>query len=131
MLIILDGFGLRQEKEGNAIAQANTPNLDRMMNDCPLSKIETSGKFVGLPDGGLLFTTKDGELHARTVTPKFGMPGDTTIETNWAGEFAFTPRSDGRAHLAWSKRFNDDFGYTMTDISMASIGRLDVLVMCT
>jgi 2,3-bisphosphoglycerate-independent phosphoglycerate mutase len=51
MLIILDGFGLRQEKEGNAIAQANTPNLDRIMNDCPLSKIETSGKFVGLPDG--------------------------------------------------------------------------------
>ena len=51
MLIILDGFGLRQEKEGNAIAQANTPTLDRLMNDCPLSKIETSGKFVGLPDG--------------------------------------------------------------------------------
>ena len=51
MLIILDGFGLRKEKEGNAIAQANTPTLDRMMNDCPLSKIETSGKFVGLPDG--------------------------------------------------------------------------------
>ena len=51
MLIILDGFGLRKEKEGNAIAQANTPTLDRMMNDYPLSKIETSGKFVGLPDG--------------------------------------------------------------------------------
>ncbi len=51
MLIILDGFGLRQEKEGNAVALANTPTLDRMMNDCPLSKIETSGIFVGLPDG--------------------------------------------------------------------------------
>ena len=51
ILIILDGFGLRKEEEGNAIAQANTPTLDRMMNDCPLSKIETSGKFVGLPDG--------------------------------------------------------------------------------
>lgn len=51
MLIILDGFGLRKEKEGNAILQANTPTLDRMMKDCPLSKIETSGKFVGLPDG--------------------------------------------------------------------------------
>ena len=51
ILIILDGFGLRKEKEGNAVAQANTPNLDKMMNNCPLSKIETSGKFVGLPDG--------------------------------------------------------------------------------
>ena len=51
MLIILDGFGLRQEKEGNAVALANTPNLDRIMQDCPLSRIETSGKFVGLPEG--------------------------------------------------------------------------------
>jgi 2,3-bisphosphoglycerate-independent phosphoglycerate mutase len=51
LLIILDGFGLRDEWEDNAIAQANTPNLDRMLDECPLSKIETSGKFVGLPDG--------------------------------------------------------------------------------
>ena len=51
ILIILDGFGLRKEEEGNAVAQANIPNLDKMMNNCPLSKIETSGKFVGLPDG--------------------------------------------------------------------------------
>ena len=51
LLIILDGFGLRDEREGNAVAQANTPNLDRMLNECPLSEIETSGKFVGLPDG--------------------------------------------------------------------------------
>ena len=51
ILIILDGFGLRKEKEGNAVAQAKTPNLDKMMNNYPLSKIETSGKFVGLPDG--------------------------------------------------------------------------------
>ena len=51
LLIILDGFGLRDEWEGNAIAQAHTPNLDRLLSECPLSKIETSGKFVGLPDG--------------------------------------------------------------------------------
>ena len=51
ILIILDGFGLRDEKEGNAVAQANTPNLDQMLSECPVSNIETSGKFVGLPDG--------------------------------------------------------------------------------
>ena len=43
ILIILDGFGLRKEEKGNAVAQANTPNLDKMMNNCPLSKIKTSG----------------------------------------------------------------------------------------
>ncbi|SVD21934.1 uncharacterized protein METZ01_LOCUS374788, partial [marine metagenome] len=51
ILIILDGFGLRDEKEGNAVAQANTPTLDKMLNECPVSSIETSGKYVGLPDG--------------------------------------------------------------------------------
>ena len=42
---------MRDEWEDNAIAQANTPNLDYMLDECPVSKIETSGKFVGLPDG--------------------------------------------------------------------------------
>jgi len=51
ILIILDGFGLRDEKEGNAVAHANTPTLDQMLNECPVSSIETSGKYVGLPDG--------------------------------------------------------------------------------
>jgi len=51
ILIILDGFGLREEKEGNAYALANTPILDNLFNNYPYSSIETSGKFVGLPDG--------------------------------------------------------------------------------
>ena len=51
ILIILDGFGLRDEKEGNAVAQADTPTLDKMLSKCPVSSIQTSGKFVGLPDG--------------------------------------------------------------------------------
>ena len=87
--------------------------------------------FIGIPKGvdsdeggGLLFTTKDGELHARTLTPSFSMPGDTLIESNWAGEFAFVLREDNRVHLAWTKRFTDQQGYTMTDVGMASIGLL-------
>ena len=50
-LIILDGFGIREEKEGNAYALANTPILDNLFNNSPMASIETSGKFVGLPDG--------------------------------------------------------------------------------
>ena len=87
--------------------------------------------FVGIPDGadtqdggGLLFTTKDGELHARTLTPNFATPGDTLIEENWAGEFSFVLRDDNRVHLSWNKRFEDQQGYTMTDVGMASIGML-------
>ena len=50
LLIILDGFGLSDKKEGNAVALANTPNLDLISKTNPMSSIETSGKYVGLPD---------------------------------------------------------------------------------
>lgn len=50
-LIILDGFGLRKEKYGNAIAVAGTPNLDKLKKMYPYTTLEASGKFVGLPEG--------------------------------------------------------------------------------
>ena len=50
-LIIMDGFGLRQETEGNAIAAARHPNLDRLWATCPHTQIGASGMDVGLPDG--------------------------------------------------------------------------------
>jgi 2,3-bisphosphoglycerate-independent phosphoglycerate mutase len=51
MLIILDGWGLGKEYEGNAIYQANTPNFDRLIKDYPSTKLEASGLAVGLPEG--------------------------------------------------------------------------------
>ncbi len=51
MLMILDGFGINEEKEGNAIKLAKTPNIDKLMKTCPVTKIHTSGLDVGLPDG--------------------------------------------------------------------------------
>lgn len=50
-LIIMDGFGLRRETEGNAIAAAKHPTLDRLWESCPHTQIGASGLDVGLPDG--------------------------------------------------------------------------------
>ncbi len=50
-LIIMDGFGLAEAGEGNAISQAHTPCLDRLFATCPMTKLEASGEAVGLPDG--------------------------------------------------------------------------------
>ena len=50
-LIILDGFGCREETKGNAIATARTPHLDHLMACCPHTRIGASGMDVGLPDG--------------------------------------------------------------------------------
>lgn len=50
-LFILDGWGYREETDNNAIANANTPTWDRLLNDYPNALIQTSGEAVGLPDG--------------------------------------------------------------------------------
>ena len=51
MLMILDGYGIREESHGNAIAAANKPNLDRLFTKYPFITLEASGEYVGLPDG--------------------------------------------------------------------------------
>ncbi len=50
VLMILDGFGIA-DKEGNAIVAANTPQLDKILKENPVTKIGASGMDVGLPDG--------------------------------------------------------------------------------
>lgn len=49
--MILDGYGLNEKTEGNAIAQAKTPVMDGLMKDYPYVKGYASGLAVGLPDG--------------------------------------------------------------------------------
>ena len=51
VLIILDGWGYREQSNSNAIQAANTPVLDKLKNDYPNMLIQTSGMAVGLPDG--------------------------------------------------------------------------------
>jgi len=50
-LIVLDGLGLREEREGNAVAQATTPTLDHLRATCPEATLKTCGPDVGLPEG--------------------------------------------------------------------------------
>ncbi len=51
VLMILDGFGLNEKTEGNAVSQAKTPVIDGLMKDYPFVKGNASGLAVGLPDG--------------------------------------------------------------------------------
>ena len=51
MLVIMDGFGIRENTYGNAIAAAKKPNLDRIFAKYPHTLIQASGEAVGLPEG--------------------------------------------------------------------------------
>ena len=51
VLMVLDGYGLSDNPEGNAVAMAQTPVMDKLMKECPFVKGNASGLAVGLPDG--------------------------------------------------------------------------------
>lgn len=51
VLVILDGWGMRQETAWNAVAAAKTPNFDRYWKEYPHTLVRTDGRSVGLPDG--------------------------------------------------------------------------------
>ena len=50
-LIIMDGYGVNERHEGNAIFEAKTPNMDKYMAECPNTIVHASGMEVGLPEG--------------------------------------------------------------------------------
>ncbi len=51
VLMILDGYGLNEKNEGNAVAEAKTPVMDKLMAEYPFVRGNASGMAVGLPDG--------------------------------------------------------------------------------
>ncbi len=51
VLMILDGYGLNKNDKGNAVAEAKTPVMDKLMAECPFVEGNASGMAVGLPEG--------------------------------------------------------------------------------
>src|SRR5216683_6010674 len=51
MLVIMDGWGFREDPADNAVCQARTPAFDHLWATCPHALLHTSGKDVGLPPG--------------------------------------------------------------------------------
>ena len=62
MLIIMDGWGLRDEEYGNAIRQARTPNVDYYSHAFPFTRLAASGEAVGLP-GNQMGNSEVGHLN--------------------------------------------------------------------
>jgi len=51
LIVVLDGWGIRAQREANAIAIAGTPNMEALAREFPHAALETSGLSVGLPEG--------------------------------------------------------------------------------
>ncbi len=62
LLVVLDGWGFSESPKDNAIAQARTPNFDRLWSTHPHALLRTSGRDVGLPEGQM-GNSEVGHLH--------------------------------------------------------------------
>lgn len=62
VLMIMDGWGIRDETDGNAIAQAHTPVFDALLNNNPWTRLAACGEDVGLPTG-LMGNSEVGHLN--------------------------------------------------------------------
>ncbi len=107
MLVILDGFGWREETADNAVRLAKTPHFTRLWNACPHALLDTSGRDVGLPTGQM-GNSEVGHLNigaGRVVTQELVRIGDAVDDGSIAKEPAFTDlvaklrASGGTCHL--------------------------------
>ena len=122
--VILEGNGVEPEfSDHRFTVVVDDVSLGSQVS-VSLSEGEVPIDFIGMEDGGLLFTTHDGELHVRTTTASMVMQVDVMLEENWGGELATYLREDGLVQAAWNRKSISPDGYTLTDLSMTSLTRL-------
>jgi 2,3-bisphosphoglycerate-independent phosphoglycerate mutase len=107
MLVILDGFGWREETADNAVRLAKTPNFSHLWDSCPHALLDTSGRDVGLPNGQM-GNSEVGHMNigaGRVVTQELVRIGDAVDDGSIAKAPAFTDlvarlrASGGTCHL--------------------------------
>src|SRR6476659_8622217 len=92
MLVVLDGWGWREDKADNAVRQAWTPTFDRLWDTGPHGFLHTSGKDVGLPPGQM-GNSEVGHLNigaGRVVVQDLMLIGDAIAEGRLAQAPALT-----------------------------------------
>ncbi len=107
MLVILDGFGWREDSHDNAVRLAKTPTFTGLWNSCPHAFLHTSGRDVGLPEGQM-GNSEVGHLNigaGRVVKQELVRIGDAVADGSIAKAPAFTAlvdalkKTNGTCHL--------------------------------
>ncbi|HVZ08449.1 2,3-bisphosphoglycerate-independent phosphoglycerate mutase [Rhodopila sp.] len=107
MLVILDGFGWREESADNAVRLAKTPTFTGMWQSCPHAFLHTSGRDVGLPEGQM-GNSEVGHLNigaGRVVKQELVRIGDAVADGSIADAQAFKDlvaalkKTGGTCHL--------------------------------
>ena len=122
--VILEGDGVESEfSEHRFTIVIDDVSLGSQVS-VSLSQGEVAIDFIGMENGGLLFTTREGELHVRTITESMVMQVDVLLEEKWGGELATYLRDDGLVQAVWNRKTISPDGYTLTDLAFTSLTRL-------
>ena len=122
--VILEGDGVESEfSEHRFTVVIDDVSLGSQVS-VSLSQGEVAIDFIGMENGGLLFTTREGELHVRTITESMVMQVDVLLEEKWGGELATYLRDDGLVQAVWNRKTISPDGYTLTDLAFTSLTRL-------
>ena len=125
--MILDGYGLNDRHDGNAVYEAKTPVMDGLMKDYPFVKGNASGLAVGLPDGQMGKQVKMLKHHAHFFPHRIELfvrhSGQIlSLEQNLSGSGLFqTVQTAQKGTLARTGRSDDDDLFTLFN------GRCDAL----
>ena len=126
----------RAELDGNGVEAAFSQHrftivVDDVSLGAPVGVDLASGEvpveFIGLEDGALLFTTVNGELHVRSITESMSVQTDLLLEDMWGGELAVLEREDGLIHAAWTRKSISADGYTLTNIGMTALSKVEIV----
>jgi 2,3-bisphosphoglycerate-independent phosphoglycerate mutase len=127
VLAILDGWGLRDDIHGNAIAKADLPNWNRMLERYPHTALEASGEAVGLP-AGVMGNSEVGHINIGSgrVVPQGLVVIDAAVAD---GTFATNPTLQACiAHVAASGGTLHFFGLLSDGRVHSSLDHLEALI---
>ncbi|MDT8872723.1 hypothetical protein RAA17_20405 [Komagataeibacter rhaeticus] len=97
MLVVLDGFGWREDPADNAVRAARTPAFDALWQAGPRAFLKTCGEDVGLPQGA------DGQFRGRSPQYRRGPGGDAGTAPHFHGACRWFG-GKGRGHAGFHRR---------------------------
>jgi 2,3-bisphosphoglycerate-independent phosphoglycerate mutase len=135
LLLIVDGWGFREELHGNLIAEAHTPIMDRLQKEHPFTTLKASGKAVGMPEG-TVGNSEAGHLHlgAGRMVPSDRLRIDEALEDGsffdneaFLGAMRGAKRDGRRLHLLGIVSFYSSHGSVDHLLALLRMAKREVL----
>ncbi|MGY8701138.1 MAG: S8 family serine peptidase [Candidatus Poseidoniales archaeon] len=120
--LLSDDFNISDNKKDFTLVIDDVELLgDGMDLDLDEEEDEVPRGYSGHEEGGHLLTSKNEELHVRTITNRLSMPGDVTLDTGFSGSADISSAGGGLSYIVWTRKFTSSDGYTMSEVAFTTV----------